>query len=402
MTEIIEIKMTSEQEEGTKSVLSTWLKKVGEHVKEHEPLIEVTTDKVSLEISSPASGILIEVIKVVDEDIHPGEILGRIQLSDASSASTPTTSKEKNASKTKSASSNDDSSRSTDAALELTPAVKRLLKEKGISATDVKGTGPRGRILIEDIENFHQSHKPAASTTAAGESTRIPHNQMRKSIASHMVQSLLHTAPHVTSVFDCDLTEVIKHRDAHKEEFAKKGVKLTLTPYFIQATVKALKAVPQLNSRWHDDSLELFPFHNIGLAIGLEQGGLIVPVIKNAADLDLFQIASLVQELTQKARTQTLDPKEVRDGTFTISNHGMTGSLIATPIIINQPQSGILGIGKLEKRVIVKEVDGKDQMVIRPMVYVSLTLDHRVLDGVQANAFLTTFVASLEDAHFYN
>jgi len=225
----------------------------------------------------------------------------------------------------------------------------------------------------------------------------VPHTQMRRSIAQHMVQSLLHTAPHVTSVFDADLSAVVAHRDANRTEFESRGAKLTFTAYFVKAAVQALRAVPEANSRWHDEGLELIDDCNIGIATALESGGLIVPVITKAPDLDLFGIAQRLQDLTDRARSGGLDPRDVQNGTFTISNHGVSGSLVAAPIVINQPQSAILGVGKLERRVVVAEVDGKEEMVIRPMAYVSLTIDHRVLDGYQANQFLTTFVAALAD-----
>ncbi|MEP6509275.1 MAG: 2-oxo acid dehydrogenase subunit E2, partial [Gemmatimonadales bacterium] len=221
------------------------------------------------------------------------------------------------------------------------------------------------------------------------------HNQMRRSIASHMVQSVA-AAPHVTSVFDADLSEVVAHRDANKNEFQTRGVKLTYTAYFVRATVTALKAVPEVNSRWHHDSLELFDDINIGIATALGSGGLIVPVITKAQDLDLFETAKKLQDLTERARTETLDTRDVQNGTFTISNHGVSGSLFAAPIIINQPQSAILGIGKMERRVVPAAVSGHEIMV-KPMCYISLTIDHRVLDGYQANQFLTAWVDALAD-----
>jgi 2-oxoglutarate dehydrogenase E2 component (dihydrolipoamide succinyltransferase) len=216
---------------------------------------------------------------------------------------------------------------------------------------------------------------------------------MRRSIAQHMVQSVA-TAPHVTSVFDADLSAVVKHREANKDEFAKRGAKLTYTAYFVKASVEALKAVPEVNSRWHDDALEIFDDINIGVATALGSGGLIVPVITKAQDLDLYGIAERLQDLTDRARNEKLDPKDVQDGTFTISNHGVSGSLIAAPIIINQPQSAILGVGKLERRVVAKS-DAADEVEVKPMCYVTLTIDHRVLDGFQANQFLTSWVEAL-------
>jgi 2-oxoglutarate dehydrogenase E2 component (dihydrolipoamide succinyltransferase) len=207
-----------------------------------------------------------------------------------------------------------------------------------------------------------------------------------------MVRSLA-TAPHVTTVFEADLTAVLAHRETSKSGFEQAGVRLTLTAYFVRATVEAIRAVPEANSRWHEDGLELWDDVNVGIATALGTGGLIVPVLRKAQDLDLLATARGLQNLTERARTGSLDPKDVRDGTFTISNHGVSGSLVATPIIINQPQSAILGVGKLASRPVVR--DG--QIVARPMAYVTLTIDHRVLDGFAANTFLTRWVSTLED-----
>jgi len=170
---------------------------------------------------------------------------------------------------------------------------------------------------------------------------------------------------------------------------------LTLTAYFLQATVDAIHAVPEANSRWTDTALEVFDSIHVGVGTALEEGGLVVPVLRDVQSRDLFQTAHGLNDLVTRAREGHLVPADVRGGTFTISNHGVSGSLVATPIIINQPQSAILGIGKLEKRPVVVEESGVDRVVIRPRCYVTLTIDHRVMDGHQANRFLETFVARL-------
>jgi 2-oxoglutarate dehydrogenase E2 component (dihydrolipoamide succinyltransferase) len=235
---------------------------------------------------------------------------------------------------------------------------------------------------------------PAASDVTGG-SHRIPHTAVRKRVAEHMVQSLLHTAPHVTTVFEVDLTAVLAHRLQHRDEFARRGAPLTLTAYFLQATVDAIRAVPEANSRWTDSALEVFDAIHIGVGTALEAGGLVVPVLRDVQSLDLFKTAEGLNDLVTRAREGRLVPADVRGGTFTISNHGVSGSLVATPIIINQPQSAILGVGKLEKRPVVVDEGGVDRVVIRPRCYVTLTIDHRVMDGHQANRFLQTFVARL-------
>ena len=218
---------------------------------------------------------------------------------------------------------------------------------------------------------------------------------MRRAIAEHMQRSVS-TAPHVTAVFEVDFTAIMRDRERRKETFQRHNAKLTYTTYFIVACVKAIQAVPTVNSRWHDDELEIFPDINIGIGTALGDKGLVVPVVHGAQDLSLQGIAERLTDITTRARANQLRPKDMQGGTFTISNHGVSGSLLASPIIINQPQSAILGVGKLEKRVVVREVDGHDSLVICPMAYVSLTLDHRVLDGHQANAFLTTWVETIE------
>jgi 2-oxoglutarate dehydrogenase E2 component (dihydrolipoamide succinyltransferase) len=234
-----------------------------------------------------------------------------------------------------------------------------------------------------------------ASSDVTGGSHRIPHTAVRKRVAEHMVQSLLHTAPHVTTVFEVDLTAVLAHRLKHRDEFSQRGAPLTLTAYFLQATVDAIRAVPEANSRWTDTALEVFDSIHIGVGTALEEGGLVVPVLRDVQSRDLFETAQGLNDLVVRAREGRLVPADVRGGTFTISNHGVSGSLVATPIIINQPQSAILGVGKLEKRPVVVEEGGVDRVVIRPRCYVTLTIDHRVMDGHQANHFLQTFVARL-------
>jgi 2-oxoglutarate dehydrogenase E2 component (dihydrolipoamide succinyltransferase) len=289
--------------------------------------------------------------------------------------------------------------------------VRRLLTENELEASAVRGSGQGGRITVEDVLAAIASHKgasagaggksvaPAPEATAAsdvtGGSHRIPHTAVRKRVAEHMVQSLLHTAPHVTTMFEVDMTAVLAHRLKHRDEFAQRGAPLTLTAYFLQATVDAIRAVPEANSRWTDTALEVFDAIHIGVGTALEEGGLVVPVLRDVQSRDLFETAQGLNDLVVRAREGRLVPADVRGGTFTISNHGVSGSLVATPIIINQPQSAILGVGKLEKRPVVVEEGGVDRVVIRPRCYVTLTIDHRVMDGHQANHFLQTFVARL-------
>jgi 2-oxoglutarate dehydrogenase E2 component (dihydrolipoamide succinyltransferase) len=211
-----------------------------------------------------------------------------------------------------------------------------------------------------------------------------------------MVESLLHTAPHVTNVFQCDMTAVLAHRAMRKADFAQRGLSLTLTAYFVAACVDALRAVPEANARWSENAILLNERLDIGVATALGDRGLVVPVIRDAGALDLVAIAAALGVLVDKARQDALTAGDLQGGTFTISNHGVSGSLLAAPIVINQPQSAILGVGKLEKRAVVVTESGRDAVAIRPCCYVTLTIDHRVLDGFQANRFMDVLVRRLE------
>lgn len=396
---LVDVTLPTDQSEGTENVISVWFKAIGDAVKENEPLLEVATDKVNVEIAAPSSGTLAEILKNEGDRVEPGDIVGRISLDGAESAAP----KGKPQPEAETSSQADGSSKTpavgqpavADASADLSPAVKRLLKEYDLDPSMIEGTGRGGRITHQDVMNVIATgvEKPSRSPGAIA-SHKVPHTQMRRSIAQHMVQSMS-VAPHVTSVFDADLTAIAAHREENKAGFESRGVRLTYTAYFVEAAVAALKKVPEANSRWHDDGLEIFDDINIGVATALPDGGLIVPVILKAQELDLFGIAQRLGDLTERARTGSLDPKDVQRGTFTISNHGVSGSLLAAPIVINQPQVAILGVGKMERRVVSVEHQGKEQIVSRPMCYVTLTIDHRVLDGFQANAFLTRWVESI-------
>lgn len=400
MSSMVDVTVPVGQAEGTESVVSTWFKAVGDTVSENEPLLEISTDKVNMEVAAPATGRLIEILRNDGEQVEPGDVLGRIEASIESSVAAPRV--EAPPAATSQADGTEKSQGTAGGSGELSPAVRRLLKEHGLDASQIKGSGRGGRITADDVTAAVQSPSPAAAqptkqasgSASSMSSHRVPHTQMRRSIAQHMAQSVA-TAPHVTSVFEADMSAVIADRDARKAEFESRGIKLTYTAYFVRAAAHALRVVPEVNSRWHDDGLEIFDSINIGIATALGAGGLIVPVIMKVEDMDLAGIAGRLQDLTERARGEKLDARDVQNGTFTISNHGVSGSLVATPIIINQPQSAILGIGKLERRVVAVG-DSVSEVTVRPKCYVSLTIDHRVLDGFQANRFLTAWVENIE------
>jgi 2-oxoglutarate dehydrogenase E2 component (dihydrolipoamide succinyltransferase) len=409
--------VTPHDQEGTEAVVLRWFKRIGDSVTQHEPLLELETDKVTVEIPAPASGKLLEILKDEKDAVEPGTVLGRIG---AGAAATET--KAAPAAAPRAA-----SRASVDGAL-LSPAVRRMLAEHNLDPADITGSGKDGRITAQDVTRHleqapapaRESARPATTNDtarrpmpqptpaafkseppapyvarAAGASRHVPHSQMRKRIAAHMVASMA-TAPHVTTMFEADMSRVVAHRQQHLRDFEAHGVKLTYTAYFVAASVKALQAVPEVNATFHADSLEIFNDYNIGVGTALGDQGLVVPVIHRAQTLDLFGIARRLGELVEAARTNKLSPDTVRGGTFTISNHGVSGSLMAAPIVINQPQVAILGVGKLQRRVVVQEVEGFESLSVRPMCYLSLTIDHRALDGYQANTFLTALVNALQ------
>lgn len=416
MSQIIDIIVPEGDQQGTKHVLSSWLKKLGETIEEDAPLVDLETDKVTMEIAAPATGILKEIFAKVGDDVGPGSVLGQIECTQTLETVSPADVLRHSAIGEQEIAKPESSEHCL-----LSPAVRRLVKQHQLDISVVTGTGKRGRVTKQDILSFLEQQPlstesksvnrppvampvddtPLGTITQQGglRSTHVPHDGMRRKIADHMTQSLLHTAPHVTSIFEADLSAISKHRKAHKQAFKQKGINLTFTAYFTYAAVKALEFVPEINSQFHEDALEIFHDINIGIGTALEDKGLIVPVLKQAQTKNLFGIASDLDKLTDKARNGTLIPADIKGGTFTISNHGVSGSLVATPIIINQPQSAILGIGKMEKRVVVREIDGQDNIQIRPMAYVSLTIDHRVLDAYQTNRFLTRFVETIENWH---
>ncbi len=400
-------------EEGTRATVLRWCKAVGDTVVKDEPLVELETDKVTVEIPAPADGTLIEVLKQVDAEVNPDEVLARLSLSGESTAGHGTASSVVTETPAGTPAAVSDG---RDAGKPLSPAVRRLLEEHSIAAGDVEGTGRDGRITAQDVTRHAadaaSSRAPARgptqppisptdgaqvlrTPTSSSGGTRVPHTAIRRRVAEHMARSLIE-APHVTTLFEADLTRVLAHRARHAAEFESRGARLTLTAYFVSACVQALRTHREVNATFHSDALELHGDVNIGVGTALGSKGLIVPVIHRAQGLNLFGVAQRLGRLVQAARSGRLSPEDVRGGTFTISNHGVGGSLLAAPIVINQPQVAILGVGKVERRVCAVGVDGVEAISVRSMCYLTLTIDHRALDAFQANAFLSSVVAALE------
>lgn len=415
--------------EGT---ISKWLKAPGEKVEENEPLVEVNTDKVDTEIAAPANGILLKVLAEPGTIVSVGTVMAIIgQPGESLEEATPPAPAQpaREATQPPSAATQPEavgiaeaspaSTRRGDLGF-ISPVVAHIAAEHNVDLAQVPGSGLGGRITKKDILEYLQQPKPSPAVAAApaepaatlpipaataaqpsvvsGElliSDLIPHNILRRSIAEHMVQSK-HTSPHVTTVMEADMTRVIAHRNANKEAFAKDGVNLTFTAYFISAIVDGLKAYPIINSSWTDEGILIHRQINIGMATSLGEDGLIVPVIKGADSLSLLGLARTINDLANRARIRKLQPDEVRGGTFTLTNHGTSGSLFASPII-NQPQCGILGTGAIQKRaVVITDPNLGDVIAIRPMIYITLTFDHRFLDGAIADRFLVTVVESLQ------
>jgi 2-oxoisovalerate dehydrogenase E2 component (dihydrolipoyl transacylase) len=396
--------------EGVDEVTVTkWLKQVGDSVKELEPLLEVNTDKVDTEIPAPASGTVLKIVMQEGTPAKVGELLAIIgasgeKIEDNSEVQTlrVPTSEEKPA-----VNQRQETLIPIPANKDLgfiSPVVAKIAAEHGVNLNQISGTGLNGRITKNDVLAFVESgmktvddrpqtiiHRPSSMVIPSAGAQLIKHSAIRKSIAEHMVMSK-HTSPHVLTVMEADMSRVTKHRAANKSAFEKDGVNLTFTAYFMTAIVAGLKAYPTVNSSWSDEGVLIHKNINIGMATSLGEEGLIVPVIKGSDNLSLLAMARSVNDLANRARNKKLQPDEVKGGTFTLTNHGISGSLFAFPVI-NQPQCGILGIGAMQKRVIVID----DAIAIRPMVYLSFVFDHRILDGASADWFLTKVKETLEN-----
>jgi 2-oxoglutarate dehydrogenase E2 component (dihydrolipoamide succinyltransferase) len=414
-------------DEGT---VTKWLKVKGDPVEEYEPLLEINTDKVDTEIPSPDSGVLLDILISEGSIVQAGTLLAWIGQEGEPIPEGDTLVEEKGKQPMREVMEKriphpvetvPAVGRDRDLGF-ISPVVARIASEHKVDLSQVNGTGQGGRITKKDVLAYIEGNEskgllmrpedlistqaspvqpktgiepgypPVDGTPVRGEV--IPFSPVRRAIADHMVSSK-HTSPHATAINEVDLGRVVAHRQANKDAFGRDGIKLTFTAYFVAATVVALKAYPIVNSSWSEEGIILHPNIHIGMATSLGEEGLIVPVIKNADQLSLLGLARTINDLANRARTKSLQPDEVRGGTFTITNHGVTGSLFATPII-NQPQCAILGVGAIQKRVVVvSDKENGDSIAIRPMAYLGLTFDHRILDGAVSDYFLAKVVESL-------
>ncbi|MBP1701688.1 MAG: putative branched-chain alpha-keto acid dehydrogenase, dihydrolipoamide acyltransferase [Chloroflexi bacterium] len=425
----VQVLMPQFGESVVEGTITRWLKSEGDAVDEYEPLVEVNTDKVDTEIPCPVKGRLSQILVDAGNTVLAGTVLAMIapESESASEMKQVLTSLDNQAATEKMELSADVAPPKKPATQPIgrtsnlgfiSPVVSRMAQEYHIDLSRIQGSGLGGRITKNDLMDYLEKHaegspisgaiaslpQPAQPTYASPVPGQVlPLTAVRRSIAEHMVFSK-RTSPHVTTVMEADLSRVTAHRLANKEPFAREGTSLTYSAYFVAAAAQALKASPIVNSSWVDEAalpgggIRIHSQINIGLATSLGEGGLIVPVIRAADGLSLLGIARAVNDLSNRARLRQLRPEEVKGGTFTITNHGTSGSLFATPII-NQPQCGILGVGMIQKRVVVlTDERGNDSIAIRPMVYLSFTFDHRILDGAIADQFLGKVVELLE--HF--
>ena len=423
----------------TEGTVTRWLKKVGDLINVDEPLLEVSTDKVDTEIPSPVSGTVLTIDVAVDSTVAVGARLASIGVSSGATQSAPSTpasaptppaatpkpvapvvqAQVQSAPVTPtpapvvSSAGNEDSY--------VTPLVRKLAAEAGVNLATVKGTGVGGRIRKEDIlaaapraasapsaQLISNSQPIPASVTAAPRApiavsplrgTSVTMTRLRKVIADRMVESLKISAQ-LTTVIEVDVTKIDRLRKAAKESFeAREGVKLTYLPFFAVAVCEALKQHPVLNSIVEGDQITYHAAEHLGIAVDTERG-LLVPVIKDAGDLNMGGIARKITDVAARTRENKITPDELGGGTFTITNTGSRGALFDTPII-NQPQVAILGLGAVVKRpMVVKGADGGETIAIRSMVYLALSYDHRVVDGADAARFLVTLKERLEDGRF--
>ena len=356
-----------------------WLIPPGGMVEKDQPLLEVETEKVALDIPAPATGVLREVLVQEGATVPVGTVLARLEHEPVETVMSRVGGVGVRA-----------RSSAAEGAPHYSPAVKQVAREHDIQLSEVTGSGEGGRITKKDVldavaKRGTSTPTPSASPTLPdSEEELVPFTHMRKTIAERMVSSR-RTSAHVATFFEADCSGI--------EQF-RAGRSLTYLPFVISAVSNALRALPMVNASWRDHGIVLNKALHIGIAVAIEDG-LLVPVIRHADRKGLTQIAKEVADLAQRARSKRLAPEDVLDGTFTITNHGGFGSLFSTPII-NQPQSAILGVGAVQKRAVVIN----DAIAIRPMCYLSLSFDHRIIDGAIADRFMSLVKQHLETSHW--
>ena len=440
-----EIVMPKLGESIIEATITKWLKKEGDPVREDESILEIATDKVDSEIPSPVEGILLERLFKEGEVVAIGTVIAVIDIGGEEDAGKDAgTKKTKAEAKPAPAEPKPDKYQPITERAEAepvpeplkdndnvssgrfySPLVKNIAKQENISPQELEqiiGTGSEGRLTKQDLMSYLATREsassvqhPASSTPASpaggqhpvssikmtsipftGEDQIIEMDRVRQIIAGHMVRSV-QTSPHVTSFVEVDMTKIVTWRDQHKDDFLKRqGLKLTFTPVFIEAIAKAVRDYPQVNASVDGTRILIHKDINVGMAVSLPNFNLIVPVIRNADQKNLFGIQRDVTDLAERARASKLKPDEITGGTISLTNLGSFGTLAGTPII-NQPQTAIIAVGSIKKRPVVMETPSGDAIMIRHMMILSITYDHRVIDGALGGLFLNRMVTYLEN-----
>ena len=369
----------------TEATVSKWLKQVGDPVKADEPVVELETDKVSVAVPSPEAGVLSEIKIQAGSTVNVGAVLGSIGAGTANapkkeSVKAPEPAKPKTVEVP------------TSKKEILSPAVKRIVEEKRIDISTISGSGRDGRILKGDLlESMGLPSAPSTARAAKGDEERVKMTRLRSTIAKRLKEAQ-NNAAMLTTFNEIDMSRIIEMRAEYKDGFQKRyGVKLGFMSFFVRSCVEALKAFPIINAEIQQDEIVYKNYYNIGVAVGTEKG-LVVPVVRDADELSFADIEKQIIALGEKAKTGQLSIEELQGGTFTITNGGIYGSMLSTPIL-NPPQSGVLGMHNIVQRAVV--VEGKVE--VRPIMYLALSYDHRIIDGKDAVSFLVRVKEYLED-----
>jgi len=377
----------------TEATVSKWLKKIGEPFEIDEPLVEIETDKITVEVPAPSAGVLSKIKVKEGKDVSIGGVLGIISESDGT-----TPPKEKKQSQTKVVKEdttktkpdpNNQSNLKKDS--KLSPSVKKILEENNLDSSKVNSSREDGRLTKADVMEHLNNPSTNNKKSTVGKEEIVPMSKIRRTIATRLKEAQ-NTAAILTTFNEVDMSEIIKVREAKKEDFMERyGVKLGFMSFFVKASVMALQEFSAVNAEIRDENIVYKNHFDIGIAVGTEKG-LVVPVLINADKMTFGDIEKQIVELSSKAKKGTLTMDDLSGGTFTISNGGVYGSMLSTPII-NRPQSGILGMHNILKRAVVVE----DEIVIRPMMYLAFSYDHRIIDGKESVGFLIKIKELLEN-----
>ena len=377
----------------TEATVSKWLKKIGESFEVDEPLVEIETDKITVEVPAPSAGVLSEIKVKEGKDVNIGGVLGIIGEIDATTPSKekkqlPEEEVSKENKKTKVVSNNQNNLTNDS---KLSPSVKKILEENNLESSKIKSSREDGRLTKADVLEHLKNPSKNNNKSSMEREEIVPLSKIRRTIATRLKEAQ-NTAAILTTFNEIDMSEIINVREAKKEDFMKRyDVKLGFMSFFVKASVMALQEFSAVNAEIRDDNIIYKNHYDIGIAVGTEKG-LVVPVLKNADKMTFGDIEKQIVELSSKAKKGTLTMDDLSGGTFTISNGGVYGSMLSTPII-NRPQSGILGMHNISKRAVVVD----DEIVIRPMMYLAFSYDHRIIDGKESVGFLVKVKELLEN-----